>query len=107
VIKLVYRVCRKPGLSREEFIRYWAEVHGAIGARIPGLRKLVHSYALPAPGDRRPADFDGMAELWFDDLAAVLEARQSPEWAASTADEVNFVDPTRSAYFVSEERQIL
>jgi uncharacterized protein (TIGR02118 family) len=47
-----------------------------------------------------------MAELWFDDLAAVLEARQSPEWEASTADEANFVDPTRSAYFVSEERQI-
>jgi uncharacterized protein (TIGR02118 family) len=106
VVKLVYCICRKPGLSREEFVRYWAEVHGPIGARIPGLRKLVHSYALSVPGDHRPADFDGMAELWFDDLAAVLEARQSPEWEASTADEANFVDPTRSAYFVSEERQI-
>jgi hypothetical protein len=48
-----------------------------------------------------------MAELWFDDLAAVLEARESAEWGASTADEANFVDPTRSAYFVSEERRIL
>jgi uncharacterized protein (TIGR02118 family) len=75
--------------------------------RIPGLRQLVHSYALPVPGDQRPADFDGMAELWFDDLAAILEARRSPEWAASTADEANVVDPMRSAYFVSEERQIL
>jgi uncharacterized protein (TIGR02118 family) len=107
MIKLVYCIGRKPGLSREEFIRYWAEVHGPIGTRIPGLRQLVHSYALPAPGDQRPADFDGMAELWFDDLAALLAARHSPEWAASTADEINFVDPTRSAYFVSEERRIL
>jgi len=106
-VKLVYCICRKPGLSREEFIRYWAEVHGPIGARIPGLRKLVKSCALPVPGDHRPADFDGMAELWFDDLAAVLAARRSPEWEAATADEANFVDPTRSAYFVSEERQIL
>jgi hypothetical protein len=48
-----------------------------------------------------------MAELWFDDLSAILEARRSPEWAASTADEAHFVDPSRSAYFVSEERQIL
>jgi uncharacterized protein (TIGR02118 family) len=107
VVKLVYCICRKPGLSREQFIRYWAEVHGPIGARIPGLRRLVQSHALPAPGDQRPGDFDGMAELWFDDLGAVLRARQSPEWEASTADEANFVDPTRSAYFVSEERQIL
>jgi len=106
-VKLVYCICRKPQLSREEFIRYWAGVHGLIGARIPGLRRLVQSYALPAPGDDRPAAFDGMAELWFDDLAAVLEARQSPEWEASTADEANFVDPTRSAAFVSEERRIL
>jgi uncharacterized protein (TIGR02118 family) len=107
VVKLVYCICRKAGLSRDEFIRYWAEVHGPIGARIPGLRRLVHSYALAAPGDSRPADFDGMAELWFDDLAAILKARRSEEWAASTADEANFVDPSRSAYFVSEERQIL
>lgn len=106
MVKLVYCLCRKPGLSREEFIRYWAEVHGPLGARIPGLRKLVQSYALPVPGHGRSA-FDGMAELWFDDLAAVLEARESAEWGASTADEANFVDPTRSAYFVSEERRIL
>jgi uncharacterized protein (TIGR02118 family) len=107
VVKLVYCICRKAGLSREEFVRYWAQVHGPIGARIPGLRRLVHSYTLPASGDSRPADFDGMAELWFDDLAAILEARRSLEWAASTADEANFVDPSRSAYFVSEERRIL
>jgi uncharacterized protein (TIGR02118 family) len=107
VIKLVYCICRKPGLTREEFVRYWVEIHGPIGGRIPGLRKLVQSHALPVPGDHRPADFDGMAELWFDDLAAVLAARQSPEWEAATADEANFVDPTRSAYFVSEERRIL
>jgi uncharacterized protein (TIGR02118 family) len=107
LVKLVYCICRKSGLGREEFIRYWADVHGPLGARIPGLRKLVHSYAMAAPGDSRPADFDGMAELWFDNLEAIVEARRSPEWAASTADEVHFVDPARSAYFVSEERQIV
>ncbi|MGH7578555.1 MAG: hypothetical protein ACREM9_00160 [Gemmatimonadales bacterium] len=33
-------------------------------------------------------------------------SREAFEWAASTADEANFVDPARSAYFLSEERQI-
>jgi uncharacterized protein (TIGR02118 family) len=107
VVKLVYCISRKPGLTRDEFVRYWADVHGPLGARIPGLRKLVQSYALAVPGDSRPADFDGMAELWFDDLAAISEARRSAAWAVATADEANFVDPSRSAYFISEERQIL
>jgi len=48
-----------------------------------------------------------MAELWFDDLRAIIAARQSTEWAASTADEANFVDLSRSAYFVCEQRQIV
>lgn len=106
MVKLVYCIRRKPALSQAEFFRYWAEVHAPLGMRIPGLRKLVHSRALTIPEDSRPADFDGMAELWFDDVAAMLEARRSAEWAASTADEAHFVDLSRTAYFVSEERQI-
>ena len=34
-------------------------------------------------------------------------ARPSSAWAAATADEVNFLDAARSAYFISEERQIV
>lgn len=107
MVKLVYCICRKQGLSPDEFRRYWAEVHGPIGARIPGLRKLVQSYAVQVSGDARPSDFDGMAELWFDDIAALLRARESTEWQVSTADEAHFVDSARCAAFVSEERQIL
>jgi uncharacterized protein (TIGR02118 family) len=105
MVKLVYCICRKRGLTREAFIRYWAEVHAPIGARIPGLRRLVQSHAIPAP-DGRPGDFDGMAELWFEDLAALSRARQSPEWRASSADEEHFIDPARCASFVAEERQV-
>jgi uncharacterized protein (TIGR02118 family) len=107
MVKVVYCICRKRTLTRDEFVRYWAEVHGPIGARIPGLRKLVQSCAIPAPEDVRPAGFDGMAELWFDDLAALSRARQSPEWGVSSADEAHFIDPSRSAYFVTEERQVV
>ena len=107
MVKLVYCIRRKSGLTRDAFIRYWAEVHAPIGARIPGLRRLVHSYTISAPNDTRPADFDGMAELWFDDLRTLLRARESPEWRASTADEANFLDPTQCAYFVTEERELV
>ncbi len=47
-----------------------------------------------------------MAELWFDDMAALKAAARSPEWRASTADEVNFIDETRTALFLTEEHEI-
>jgi hypothetical protein len=48
-----------------------------------------------------------MVELWFDNVEALLAARESPEWKASTDDEANFIDHTRVAYFVSEEHIVL
>ena len=107
MIKLVYCISKKPGLTDEEFFRYWEKVHGPIGARIPHLRKLVQSHRVLIPGDSQTADFDGMAELWFEDMESLRAARRSPEWKASTEDEVNFVDANKVAYFVSHERVIL
>jgi len=107
MIKLVYCITKKSGLSDEEFFRYWQNIHGPIGARIPHLRKLTQSHRLTIPGDSRPPDFDGMAELWFDDIDALLLARKSPEWKASSDDEANFIDPNKAAYFISQEHVIL
>lgn len=106
MLKLVYCISRRSDLTSEEFVRYWRDVHGPVGARIPGLRRLVQSHTLLIPGDAQAPDFDGMAELWFDDVGSLLAARRSPEWRASSADEANFIDPKRVAYFVSEEREV-
>ncbi len=51
-------------------------------------------------------DFDGMAELWFDDFEALNRARASAEWQAASDDEAHFIDPTRTALFVTEEHEI-
>jgi uncharacterized protein (TIGR02118 family) len=106
MIKLVYCITRRPDMSLEEFSRYWREVHGPIGRRIPGLRRLVQSHPVPPPLDMAPPAFDGMAELWFDDMAALEAARGSPQWRASSADEANFIDGTRTTLFVTEEHEI-
>jgi len=106
MIKLVYCITRRPGMTLEEFSRYWREVHGPIGRRIPGLRRLVQSHPVPLPPDMALPGFDGMAELWFDDMAALEAARRSPEWRVSTADEANFIDAPRTALFLTEEQEI-
>jgi uncharacterized protein (TIGR02118 family) len=106
MIKLVYCITKKQGMTDEEFFHYWEKVHGPIGARIPGVRKMVQSHRINIPGDRS-ADYDGMVELWFDDMAALLAARATPEWQASSADEAHFIDHNKVAYFVSEEHVIV
>lgn len=107
MIKLVYCITKKAGLADAEFFRYWANIHGPMGARIPRLRRLVQSHRVSVPGDKYQPDYDGMAELWFDDMEALLAARQTPEWKASAEDEENFIDRKKVAYFVSEEHIIL
>ncbi len=107
MIKIVYCISKKAGLTDEEFFDYWQNVHGPIGARIPRLRKLVQSHRLTVPTDKSHPDYDGMAELWFDDIESLLAARQSPEWKISTDDEANFVDHNKVAYFVSEEHVVV
>ena len=107
MIKVVYCITKKSTLTDEEFFHYWKNVHGPIGARIPGLRRLVQSHRRTISGDRHRDAYDGMAELWFDDTEALLAARQSPEWKASTDDEDRFIDHSKVAYFVSEEHVIM
>jgi uncharacterized protein (TIGR02118 family) len=107
MVKLVYCITKSAGCSDEEFFRYWKNVHGPLGARIPGLRRLVQSHRVSVPGDKHSPDYDGVAELWFDDLEALLAARQSPEWRASSDDEANFIDRSKVAYLVSHEHVIV
>ena len=107
MVKLVYCITKKRDLTDEEFFRYWRDVHGPIGRRIPRLRKLVQSRRITIPGDKFQPDYDGIAELWFDTIEDLLAARQSPEWKASSDDESNFIDHTKVAYFVTEEHTIL
>ena len=101
MVKAIYLIRRKPGMSAEDFHRYWREVHGAIAARIPGLRRYVQCHAIPSDG--AVPDFDGAAEVWFDDMEAVRQAVASPEYAAAREDEARFIDLDRTTLLFTEE----
>jgi len=106
MLKLVYCITKLPALSDAEFHRYWREVHGPIAARIPGVRKYVQCHAIDrALGGRKPS-YDGVAELWFDDWAALESAMTSQEVRAAIEDERKFIDHTRTALLVTEEHRV-
>jgi uncharacterized protein (TIGR02118 family) len=105
MVKAIYLIRRKSGMSTEDFHRYWREVHGAIAARIPGLRRYVQCHAIAR--DRDGTEYDGAAEAWFDDMDAVRRAVASPEYAAAREDEARFIDLERTTLIFTEEVPIL
>jgi uncharacterized protein (TIGR02118 family) len=105
MVKAIYLIRRRPGMSYEDFHRYWREVHGAIAARIPGMRRYVQCHALPAGSVED--SYDGAAEAWFDDMDAVRRAVASPEYAAARADEARFIDLERTTLIFTEEVPVI
>lgn len=105
MVKAIYLIRRKPGMSAQDFHRYWREVHGVIAARIPGLQRYVQCHAIPRDDDG--AEYDGAAEAWFDDMDAVRRAVASPEYAAARADEARFIDLARTTLIFTEEVPII
>ena len=89
MVKIVAFVRKRDDLTDEAFRAYWQDHHSQLVARLPGLRRYVQNPALDL-GGRRAWPYDGMAELWFDDVDAVRAAFRSPESDAVRADEPSF-----------------
>ena len=121
VVKLVFCLHRRSDVTEGEFHRYWREVHGPLAAsfaQVLGIRKYVQVHAISGPvgaaiaSDRgAPEQFDGVAELWFESVDALVAASLSPQGAAAAeilrADEETFIDHSRSPIFLAEEHQVL
>jgi uncharacterized protein (TIGR02118 family) len=108
VVKLIYCISKKPGMSIEEFQRYWREVHAPIAGAIPGVRRYVQCHAVPETyGGPNAPGFDGAAELWWDSIDAMRAAMATPELRAAIEDEKNFIDHTRVASFVTTENVVV
>jgi uncharacterized protein (TIGR02118 family) len=91
---------RRPDLTPDEFCAYWRDVHAPIGLALPGLRRYVQHRALPATYAKgRQPDFDGVAQVWFDDIDAFRSSMASPAGTALGQDGPNFVDG-RAAFAV-------
>jgi uncharacterized protein (TIGR02118 family) len=121
MIKLTFALIRLPALTREAFQAYWLDHHGPLVksvADVLRIRRYVQTHSLPAEistGLRSsrggPADYDGVAELWWDSIDDALPA--NPSQAKIDAgrllleDERKFIDLSRSPLWWGEERVIV
>jgi uncharacterized protein (TIGR02118 family) len=109
VIKSIGLLTRKAGLSHEDFVKHWFEVHGPLAHAVPGVRRYVQSHILEER--TRPdiptteVEIDGIAELWYDDRAAMERANATAEAKRLHDDGALFIGRIKS--FVVEERVII
>jgi uncharacterized protein (TIGR02118 family) len=82
MVKAIFIVSKRSGLTLSEFVERWEHVQGPLTARTPGLRRYVQNHAIPAGYAGGGHTHDGWSELWFDDLDALRDAVASPQWRA-------------------------
>lgn len=117
---MVFCLRRLPGTSAEEFSRYWREEHAELFRRyaaVLGVRRYTQSHRVPGAMTEAlrshrgaPDGFDGVAEVWFDDLGSLLAAVSSEGGRAAgealIEDERRFVDHAQSPIWITEEIEV-
>ena len=106
MVKGIAVLKRKPGLSQEEFTRYYEEVHvPLVLSHFRTMRRYVRNYVVAPPGVEKP-DFDCITEFWFDnkaELKRVSDVYESDVGEVIRNDEERFIDRSKMLFFRVKE----
>jgi uncharacterized protein (TIGR02118 family) len=122
MIKLVFAIRRREGMTREEFQHYWREEHAPLvkrHAEVLRIRRYVQTHArdtdldaaLAGSRGSEPRYYDGVAELWWESIDDLLQATTSDEGQiaaqALLEDERRFIDLANSPLWLGEENVVV
>ena len=112
MVKFTILLVRKASLTREAFIEHHRHFHAGLFMSVPvvkgTVRRYVQQHALPVdlPG-LPPTKYDGVTELWFDDVQAIGRLFSDAEYLERIRpDEASFLDLERCEFIVSEETRV-
>jgi uncharacterized protein (TIGR02118 family) len=119
MIKLIFMLKRKAGMSPDAFRDHYEQVHVPMARRYIGhlLSDYRRNYPQLAvrnpsaqgddPSDPVPTPYDAVAEMWLADQAAVAEMTRifnDPEISpVLNADQLEFLEPDQTLMLVCEE----
>ncbi len=113
MVKFTILLVRHPSLTPEQFVEHHRRVHADLFLSTPIVRETVRRYvqqhALPValPG-MPPVKYDGVTELWFDDVEAIARLFSDPEYLARIRpDEASFLELAGCDFIVSTENVVL
>jgi uncharacterized protein (TIGR02118 family) len=120
MIKVVFCLRKRKGMTREQFFAYWNGHHAMLSRQTRAAMKVrryvqnltVDSEASAAANEVRGGTlpYDGVAEAWFDsldDLTSILDSDEGRSaMGVMFGDEPNFIDLKGSTFFLVEEHEI-
>jgi uncharacterized protein (TIGR02118 family) len=106
VVKAVSFFKRRAGMPVEEFQAYWRSRHPEVVTKLSGVRRYVQSHTRPAAYRSGEPVYDGIAEVWFEDTAAMHALRGTAEMAAVQADEARFIDRSTMGLIIADDHLV-
>jgi uncharacterized protein (TIGR02118 family) len=117
---MVFCLRRLPSVPAPEFHEYWRGRHAALFAEVAGVlgvRRYTQLHTVDHPINQAlratrggEEAYDGVAQVWWDDLETLLGYLRSEAGRAAAArlieDERHFVDLAHSAIWMAEEEII-
>jgi uncharacterized protein (TIGR02118 family) len=108
MIKVMALIKRKPGISHEEFVQHYEEVHAPLAVKhLTTISRYVRNHIVTMPGTPE-IDYDCITEFWYEDMEA---AQASYEFLNSAAgkvihdDEDTFMDTAKVVALLVDERE--
>lgn len=113
MIKVTILLRRNPAMTLDQFVAHHKGRHAALFLSVPVVRETVrryvqqHSLGLELPG-LPPARYDGVTELWFDDVESFGRCFGDAEYMRVVRpDELAFLDLAACDLVVSAENAVL
>lgn len=121
MIKLTFCLVRLPSLTREQFQDYWLNTHGPLVRSVKDVLRIKRYVQLHAMDEAvsaqirasraSPAQFDGVAQLWWESFEDMAKIGADPKAAEAGAllleDEKRFIDLPKSPLWYGEEKVII
>jgi uncharacterized protein (TIGR02118 family) len=106
VVKALSFFKRHAGMPVEEFQAYWRGRHPDVVTKLPGVRRYVQSHTRTAAYRSGEPMYDGIAEVWFQNTAAMHDLRGTAELAGVQADEARFIDRSTMGLIITDDHVV-
>ena len=102
MVKQIFTIKRKKGMSFEDFKKHYIEVHAPLVKKcFPEMRKYTLNFVLQR-GKETP--FDAITEIWWDDIDTIIRIAKADTYKnVMTAADDKFMDRASSIIVLTEE----
>ena len=100
MFKAMILLSRRDDMTHDEFVAWWTTEHRPLAAALDGVRRVVFN-VVEGDGAAGADGIDGIAELWFDNEQAFVDAYATEHGKAVAADSMAHVR-SRTRLFVDE-----